>query len=242
MNDKLVAIGEAAELLGVSIDTLRRWDNDGSFPSIKSPKGHRYYSRVQIELYRNDLFSLAEKWAMGNSLATPTSDFYCESQTVFQSRLTKMERLFENESEILPWFSLIVAATGEIGNNSFDHNIGNWPDVLGIFYGYDLKKKIVVLADRGRGVLTTLRQVRPGLKNDTEALHTAFTEVVSGRAPEARGNGLKYVKSIIDAYPLSLEFRSGNAIASIESKGELVIRETDQYVRGCVAKISYSLV
>jgi len=25
------------------------------------------------------------------------------------------------------------AIAGEIGNNSFDHNIGNWPDMAGIF-------------------------------------------------------------------------------------------------------------
>jgi len=45
--------------------------------------------------------------------------------------------------------SLIVAITGEIGNNSFDHNLGKWPDEPGVFFGYDIAKGTVVLADRG---------------------------------------------------------------------------------------------
>ena len=38
------SIGEFAELLGVSVATLRRWDNCGQLPATKSPGGTRYYS------------------------------------------------------------------------------------------------------------------------------------------------------------------------------------------------------
>ena len=41
---KLLKIGEAAAVLGVSIDTLRRWDQEGKLSSIKTPGGTRYYS------------------------------------------------------------------------------------------------------------------------------------------------------------------------------------------------------
>jgi len=34
----------------------------------------------------------------------------------------------------------------------------------------------------------------PELSTDEEAVRTAFTKVVSGRAPESRGNGLKFVR------------------------------------------------
>ena len=33
---------------------------------------------------------------------------------------------------------LIVAVAGEIGNNSFDHNLGKWPDSPGVFFGFDV--------------------------------------------------------------------------------------------------------
>ncbi len=43
-------IGEAAEQLGVSKETLRRWDNSGKFPSKRHPiNNYRVYSKDQIE-------------------------------------------------------------------------------------------------------------------------------------------------------------------------------------------------
>ncbi len=41
--DKLVKIGEAAHILGVSIDTVRRWSNSGKLKTITTPGGTRLY-------------------------------------------------------------------------------------------------------------------------------------------------------------------------------------------------------
>lgn len=239
MEKKLIPISKAAEILGITETTLRRWDNNGSFPAIKSPGGHRYYTNVQIELYRNDLFTLARNWTLSGEAVPPPADFYCSNQAVFQSRLMKMEKLLSVNEKELPWFSLIVAGAGEIGNNSFDHNIGNWPDVPGIFFGFDLRKKEVVLADRGRGILMTLKRVRPALNSHEDALHMAFTEVVSGRAPEARGNGLKYVKLITEGNPIALIFQSGDAEVTLEQGKEMKIEKTEDYVPGCLVRLKY---
>ena len=50
--DKLVSIGKAAKILGVSEVTLRRWDEDGKLVSIKTEGGHRRYdiSKISPEL------------------------------------------------------------------------------------------------------------------------------------------------------------------------------------------------
>ncbi len=40
---KLVKIGEASKLLGVSIDTLRRWEKKGWIKAVKTPGGTRFY-------------------------------------------------------------------------------------------------------------------------------------------------------------------------------------------------------
>lgn len=137
-------------------------------------------------------------------------------------------------------FSLIVSIVGEIGNNSFDHNIGKWPDEPGIFFGYDLQKGIIVLADRGLGVLQTLRQVRPELASHVEALRVAFTEVVSGRSPERRGNGLKFVRTVVTGNPINLFFASGDAELRLrEPEKTLLITRSSIMIRGCYTTVGF---
>lgn len=226
-------------MLGVSIDTLRRWDRKGSFSAIRTPGGHRYYSPEQLSLFKEDLLTLAKSWVTNADKTEPKNEFYCPNSIVFQSRLMRLEKelleTFAGVNHIL----LVSAAVGEIGNNSFDHNIGNWRDIPGIFFGYDLRKRQVVLADRGQGVLTTLRHVKPELATDKEALHTAFTEVISGRAPEARGNGLKLVKLIVERNPLSVDFYSGDAAAALYHDKDMNIRSSTPAVSGCIAFIRF---
>ena len=61
-NGKLVKIGTAAELLGVSVQTLRNWDDTGELPPAhRSAGGTRYYAR-------SDLAAMVEgagAWAVG---------------------------------------------------------------------------------------------------------------------------------------------------------------------------------
>jgi hypothetical protein len=50
------------------------------------------------------------------------------------------------------------------------------------------------VVDRGQGIVNSLRAVRPEILVPSEYLVMAFEQVVSGRSPEQRGNGLKYVR------------------------------------------------
>lgn len=239
--NKLMPIGEAAKLLGVSIMTLRRWDESGRFPSIrKKPGGDRYYEKRDIEIFLSDLLKFARDWVLAN-IEFPQM-LYCQTSAVFQTRLARMQDDMIRSGTVPELFSLLVSVAGEIGNNSFDHNLGLWPDTPGVFFGYDLNKKEIVLADRGVGILATLKRVRPGLTSDVDALETAFTEVVSGRAPEGRGNGLKYVREVVSENKLSLFFQSGNAVLTMPSKTnelEYAIVQSGESLRGCLALISY---
>lgn len=52
IDDKLLKIREAADLLGVNPETLRRWDNDGKLVAIKvSTRGDRRYKPEDIEKF-----------------------------------------------------------------------------------------------------------------------------------------------------------------------------------------------
>ncbi|MDO8571525.1 MAG: hypothetical protein Q7R79_02510, partial [bacterium] len=120
------------------------------------------------------------------------------------------------------------------------HNLVNWEDIPGVFFGYDLDQRYIVLADRGQGILKTLLRVRPELKSHTEALALAFTETITGRAPERRGNGLKYVRRNITKYPLTLLFRTGDAELTLkQGDNDLMIKQAEKEIRGCLALITF---
>lgn len=236
--EELISISEAARMLGVSIDTLRRWDQSGKLSSIKSEGGHRRYYRSQIELFLNDLFRLTKDWVL-KGVEVP-SKFYCSNSAVFQTKLTQMQDLLMGVAELSPIFSLVVAVAGEIGNNSFDHNLGNWPDTPGIFFAYDINKRSIVLADRGLGILATLKRVKPELNNDAKALEVAFTEILSGRSPESRGNGLKFVRKVVSENPIGLLFQTGEAELLLAKDSDVLdIRHSPEPFRGCLALISF---
>ncbi len=237
----LISIREASEILDISLDTLRRWDENGRLPSIRNtPTGHRLYSKKAIKIYLSDLFKIATDW-ISSGTDFPVH-FYCSNSSILQARLIRMQNELEkiDDEEIKKIFPLVVAVAGEIGNNSFDHNLGNWPDTPGIFFGYDLNKRQVVLADRGQGILQTLKRVRPELIDDKEALKVAFTEILSGRAPEERGNGLKFVKQVVTQSLLGLSFQSGNAELELKKNSpNLNIKNAGSYFRGCIAFITF---
>lgn len=237
--EKYISIGDAAKLLDVSIMTLRRWDESGRLVSVrKQPKGNRYYRREDVEILTSALLQQAQNWVI--SRKDIQEEYYSRTSDTFQARLVSMENLLMQDNEAKQIFSLLVSVTGEIGNNSFDHNLGQWPDVPGIFFGYDIEKRQIVLADRGLGVLATLKRVKTDLKYDKDALNVAFTEIVSGRAPESRGNGLKYVRQVVSQNPINLFFQSGNAKLQMHGgENELNLVETKGNSKGCIAFITY---
>lgn len=85
-----------------------------------------------------------------------------------------------------------------------------------------------------KGIRTTLSRVRPDLTSDDAALKTAFTERISGRAPERRGNGLKFVRRVLLNDGLDLSFCSGTALYQVIAKQE-TWGASQESVPGCCA-------
>ena len=238
---QLLSIREAADFIGVSIDTLRRWDKNGKLtPFRPTPNSHRYYRKEDLESFITDLRSAVKNWATSKTANPPKDEYYCPSSDIFQGRLIRLQNELSKIQDLEKIFSLIISITGEIGNNSFDHNLGVWPDIRGIFFGYDIKKRLIVLGDRGQGILETLKRVKPQLKNDEEALKVAFTEIISGRAPESRGNGLKFVRRVIGNNPITLLFQSGDAELLLEKDTTNIdIKKLNYGFHGCMAIINF---
>lgn len=240
---KSLDINQVADILDVTPTTLRRWDANKTFLSRRvGVTTHRYYFIDDIENFLITNFKYLKKIAINWVFSTESPDnilsrFYCPDSSVFKARLTRLEKELQAVPGLKDNFSLVTSLVGEIGNNSFDHNIGNWPDLPGIFFVYDLAERKIILADRGRGVLATLRNVRASLSNDEDALKVAFTEVVSGRSLEARGNGLKYVKRIVMEYAMKLYFQSGKGEVDIGKEFAILGTKTD--VKGCFVILDF---
>lgn len=158
------------------------------------------------------------------------TDLFCISRDVFQARLDsfvyKSSKFIES------------AVIGEIGNNTFDHN-WNYSDknMRGTFFEI-IDSKTVILADLGRGLKNSLSVVRKDIKSDLDALKIAFIERISGRAPEQRGNGLKFVRETVMSKNFMLYFKSGNAVCIIKDSVIDFFESKDSY-NGCFAILEF---
>lgn len=146
---------------------------------------------------------LVYEWYLQDRAPTSVHKQVSSSRDIFQARLDSMHSNLRKQFRDSNSIALLVAVAGEIGNNCFDHNLGQWGDVAGCWFESDIERnKIsIVIADRGQGVLSSLKKVMATLKNDQMALEIAFEKRISGRSPEKRGNGLKFVRDIINGYP-----------------------------------------
>ncbi len=145
-------------------------------------------------------FQNCRAWLNGEKVVIDSS-CYSKTRDVFEGRLNKFPSVVKklkkfNDDNIF----LLTAAIGEIGNNSFDHNLGQWSHEPGIYFSYHLEGSFLYLlvADRGRGIKASLAAVHDGFYDDQVALDTAFTKKITGRFPEKRGNGLKFVRQVVN--------------------------------------------
>lgn len=185
----------------------------------------------------NTLVSQGTAWAAITTTHSAPPEWYCPTRDTFQVRLeTSLSHL---EKQVGTDAYLLSAVVGEIGNNSFDHNLGNWPDISGVFFGTDSVHRVIVLADRGRGIRYTISRVMKDVKNDAEALIVAFTQIISGRSPERRGNGLKFVAKVVKDQSWSLTFISGLAQLTIAAAAELKVIKSAVHIPGCLAILYY---
>jgi molybdopterin-binding protein len=53
-------LGQAAELLGVSVDTVRRWADGGRLPVHRSDGGHRMVDGAELARFLTDTVAVAE--------------------------------------------------------------------------------------------------------------------------------------------------------------------------------------
>lgn len=143
----------------------------------------------------NDLeLEAFEKWYTKGIDDSFISKNFCETRSDFNGRLSTYEALL---NDVIPeeCLYLLISSIGEVGNNCFDHNLGHWQNKPGCLFIRE--KQFAIVADRGRGIKQSLSQTYTLDKNEDSYIQVAFNKIISGRAPERRGNGLKFTKKNI---------------------------------------------
>jgi len=160
------------------------------------------------------------------------SEYFSKTRDIFTARL---------QSYIIETKKYLEAAIiGEIGNNTFDHNFIFEKDFPGgVYCNLSYKQEYVVLADFGMGVRRSLLSVLPEIASDLEAVEIAFTKRISGRSPEQRGNGLKFVSETIQQNNWHLYFLSGDGSCLIDKQQVKFIEKTPS-ITGCLAILSFT--
>jgi len=124
---------------------------------------------------------------------------YSENRGQSLARLSGWKKFCELNHLTNPGLSQLIACLGELTNNSYDHNIGHWHDLPGCYVSWSADKNYIRfgVADRGRGIINSLKPVLENNVDENTIMSTAFEKVVSGRSPEQRGNGLKFIRAQI---------------------------------------------
>ncbi len=157
-----------------------------------------------------------------------------ETRDVFEARAQKIFPSLLKHGFNVSDASLIYSMIGEIGNNSFDHNLGLWIGQPGCYFVFEVDQAGVTvgLADHGRGIYSSLKRVLPSLATEQEAIETAFEKVISGRSPEQRGNGLKFVRQIING-------NSSRALISRSGSGIITLGGNDKFIKEMISDVTY---
>lgn len=157
-------------------------------------------------------------------------DFVSKTRDIFDARLMTYT------SRTQQW--LLGAVIGEIGANTFDHNFSFPTNVpKGVFFDFDSDPNYIYICDFGSGLRNTLSRVVKTINDDASAIQTAFTQPISGRAPEMRGNGLKFVITSVVENKWQFFYQSGNAVCNADGNG-YVFSTSSYHHDGCFCILS----
>ena len=204
---------ELRKALNISAQAIHRHLRNLTEQGIVEIKGSAPFTQYALAGVPD--FEAASRWISARTVSKSPESLVCETRDIFTARLPHPKSYVRSglQENLLP---LVISTAGEIGNNSFDHNLGQWRDAPGCWFECQITGRHlwICIADRGQGIFQSLIKVHPDLADEQTALNAAFETIISGRAPEKRGNGLKFVKK-------SLSMTPGGGLACISGTGRV---------------------
>jgi len=149
---------------------------------------------------------------------------HCHFADEFSARLGRFITMFKNFGLNESDAQLATAVVGELGNNVFDHNLGNWPTTISgciiAAQHYPSTHTIeIAVGDPGVGFYGSLKAAFPDVSNDIEAIKLGLAGN-TGRVGEIRGNGLKVIQQwTIQNFAGIVMIHSGNGLVIVDKTG-----------------------
>lgn len=196
----------------------------------KKPETRSYLKRICLEKILEELgYQTAKK--ILDSISIPVRKnlnvqelLHCRYRDEFNARLEYFISMFRNFGLKSDDAYRATALVGELGNNVFDHNLGNWPtNISGCIIAaqhYPTFKKIeIAVGDPGVGFYGSLKVAFPNLTNDIQAIKKGLAGY-TGRIDEERGNGLRLIqKWTIQNFSGKVMIHSGNGLVIVDKSG-----------------------
>ena len=95
---KIVLIGEAANILGVSIDTVRRWDKAGKLHSVRPDGKNRYFAVSELEKINGSKGLGITEAASTLGISASTLRRYEKKGLIYPKRNEKGDRIYAQET------------------------------------------------------------------------------------------------------------------------------------------------
>ena len=170
---------------------------------------------------------------------------HCFYRDEFNARLSYFIEMFKDFGLTESDAQRATALVGELGNNVFDHNLGNWPTSISgciIAAGHypDTHTIEIAVGDPGAGFYRSLKTAFPKITSDKEAIKLGLAGN-TGRVGEARGNGLRLTQLwTIQNFSGSVMIHSGDGLVIVDKSG--MEEKTVNKILGTVAQfvISYT--
>lgn len=181
----------------------------------------------------------ALKWIVDSRGFEPNPEYYCATRDIADGRLPRLVSAATSAGFSEERAPLLAALAGELTANCFDHNLGAWRDIPGCWFSFGASDSglSVVVADRGQGILSSLRRADPSIATDEQALVVALTQQISGRQPEHRGRGLKFIVAALDREFPGSTFRLSSGTARFEGVFPMGSRGVTQCITNARPKL-----
>ncbi len=151
---------------------------------------------------------------------------HCEFRDALEAQLSsKIRRMFRHFGLNELDEARATALVGELGNNVFDHNDGQWPSsirgaIILAQHNPNKHRIEIVVADPGIGFSGSLRAANKSIASDEDAIVLGMSGV-TGRVGESRGNGLKVIQDwTINKFDGIVRIHSGSGLVVVDGNGQ----------------------